>query len=118
MKLLITLLLISALFLVGCSIPFLSNNNSGNKTNVNNTNTNTTVDQKNRTTIIIKNDSGRDKIDNDTVNPRLPDNASPRITPGYTSTPGERFAVYFINVGKDELQGDAILIKKETSLLF
>src|SRR3989338_4534273 len=72
-------------------------------------------DDTDRTIIIIKNDT-RGPIDRDGKDDDddglLPPPAISKVTPGYTSTPEERFAIYFINVGKDELQGDAILIKK------
>ena len=73
-------------------------------------------DGKDRTIIVIKNDTrgpiDKDGKDGQDDNGVLPPPAVSRVTPGYTSTPEERFAIYFINVGKDELQGDAILIKK------
>lgn len=100
----LVIVLLASLLLFGCSqnLPPTTSNETITE------NTNTTM-LENKTTITIKNSTYEEP------NPRNPDtppepNASP--TAGYYETPEDKFAIYFINVGMDELQGDAILIKK------
>ena len=109
MKIIVLLLAIS-LLVFGCfgiQIPGIGG--SGAKENKTANVSANESEQGNKTIITIKNEStnrDEEKI------PQLPNETVSKIKPGYTFAPNERFAVYFINVGKDELQGDAILIKK------
>lgn len=109
---LLALFIIFALLLAGC---FHDKGQPPQDSNVTIITPSDGKDGTDRTIIIIKNDT-RGPIDRDDDNRDdnglLPPPSVSKVTPGYTSTPEERFAIYFINVGKDELQGDAILIKK------
>ncbi len=65
----------------------------------------------NRTVVVIENTTAQPAPGGDPSSEPLTPDGLP-FTPGYTETPQDKFAIYFINVGMDELQGDAILIKK------
>ena len=108
---LITLFLVLSLFLSGC---FHDKNQPVKDTTANIVNSSGPQQNvTNRTIIVIKNGTTAGGLaDNGTDVTPPPADVNSKVNPGYTSTPDERFAIYFINVGEDELQGDAILIKK------
>lgn len=66
-----------------------------------------------KTVITIKNETGSGVVTNNSdLPPAPPYPSSLKITPGYTQNREGRFAIYFIYVGTDVLQGDAILVKR------